>query len=72
MNTNQQQLEHVLDLLCQLADRQITIFLPANEKEQIPYIKKEIIKTLDKIPDYVDPSVIAIQHDNWLFNDYEE
>ena len=72
MNTNQQQLEHVLDLLCQLADRQITIFLPTDEKEQIPYIKKEIIKTLDKIPDYVDPSVIAIQHDNWLFNDYEE
>ena len=72
MNTNQQQLEHVLDLLCQLADRQITIFLPTDEKEQIPYIKKEIIKTLDKIPDYVDPDVIAIQHDNWLFNDYEE
>ena len=72
MNTNQQQLEHVLDLLCQLADRQITIFLPTDKKEQIPYIKKEIIKTLDKIPDYVDPDVIAIQHDNWLFNDYEE
>ena len=65
-------LEIVLDVLCELADRQITVFLPTNQEEQIPYIKKEIIKTLDKIPDYVDPAVIAIQHDNWLFNDYEE
>jgi len=66
------ELEIVLDIVCQLAERELTVFLPTNQKEQIPYIKKEIIKTLDKIPDYVDPAVIAIQHDNWLFNDYEE
>jgi len=71
-NDTLNKLEVVLDVLCELADRQITVFLPTNQKEQIPYIKKEIIKTLDKIPDYVDPAVIAIQHDNWLFNDYEE
>ena len=42
-------LEIVLDVLCELADRQITVFLPTNQKEQIPYIKKEIIKTLEMI-----------------------
>ena len=43
------ELEIVLDVLCELADRQITVFLPANQKEQIPYIKKEIIRTLEMI-----------------------
>ena len=42
-------LEIVLDVLCELADRQITVFLPTNQEEQIPYIKKEIINTLEKI-----------------------
>jgi len=43
------ELEIVLDVLCELADRQITVFLPTNQEEQIPYIKKEIIKTLEMI-----------------------
>ena len=43
------ELEIVLDVLCELADRPITVFLPTNQKEQIPYIKKEIIKTLEMI-----------------------
>ncbi len=43
------ELEIVLDVLCELADRQITVFLPTNQKDQIPYIKKEIIKTLEMI-----------------------
>ena len=42
-------LEIVLDVLCELADRQITVFLPTNQKEQIPYVKQEIIKTLEMI-----------------------
>jgi len=42
-------LEIVLDVLCELADRQITVFLPTNQEEQIPYVKQEIIKTLEMI-----------------------
>ena len=48
-NDTLSRLEIVLDVLCELADRQITVFLPTNEEEQIPYIKKEIIKTLEEI-----------------------
>ena len=48
MNT-QDTLEEILDVLCLIANRQITIFLPENKDEQIPYIKKEIIKTLSRI-----------------------
>ena len=48
-NDTLNKLEVVLDVLCELADRQITVFLPTNQKEQIPYIKKEIIKTLEMI-----------------------
>ena len=47
--TNQQHLELVLDYLCKVADRQITVFLPTNKEEQIPYVKQEIIKTLEEI-----------------------
>ena len=42
-------LEIVLDVLCELADRQITVFLPMNQEDQIPYVKKEIINTLEMI-----------------------
>tara|TARA_Y100001963_G_scaffold71471_1_gene99399 strand:- start:518 stop:676 length:159 start_codon:yes stop_codon:yes gene_type:complete len=51
MNQNEtlSKLEIVLDVLCELADRQITVFLPTNQEEQIPYIKKEIINTLEEI-----------------------
>ena len=48
-NDTLDKLEIVLDVLCELADRPITVFLPTNQKEQIPYIKKEIIKTLEMI-----------------------
>ena len=48
-NDTLNKLEVVLDVLCELADRQITVFLPTNQEEQIPYIKKEIIKTLEMI-----------------------
>ena len=43
------ELEIVLDVLCELAEREITILLPTSQKEQIPYIKKEIVKTLEMI-----------------------
>ena len=45
----QDTLEEILDVLCLIADRQITIFLPENKEEQIPYLKMEIIKTLQRI-----------------------
>ena len=48
-NETLSKLEIVLDVLCELADRQITVFLPTNQEEQIPYIKKEIINTLEEI-----------------------
>ena len=48
-NDTLNKLEIVLDVLCELADRQITVFLPTNQEAQIPYIKKEIIKTLEMI-----------------------
>ena len=48
-NDTLDKLEIVLDVLCELADRQITVFLPTNQEEQIPYIKQEIIKTLEMI-----------------------
>ena len=48
-NDTLSKLEIVLDVLCELADRQITVFLPANKEEQIPYVKQEIIKTLERI-----------------------
>ena len=48
-NETLSKLEIVLDVLCELADRQITVFLPTNKEEQIPYVKQEIINTLEKI-----------------------
>ena len=47
--TNQQHLELVLDYLCKVADRNIFVVLPEKEEEQIPYLKKEILITLEKI-----------------------
>ena len=48
-NETLSKLEIVLYVLCELADRQITVFLPVNKEEQIPYIKQEIINTLERI-----------------------
>ena len=42
-------LEKVLDDLCRLVERDIFIMLPENKDDQIAYIKKEIIKTLEKL-----------------------
>ena len=42
-------LEKILDDLCKLAERDIFVMLPENPDERIPYIKKEIIKTLEKL-----------------------
>ena len=47
--TNQQHLELVLDYLCKVADRNIFVVLPEKEEEQIPYLKKEILTTLEEI-----------------------
>ena len=47
--TNQQHLEFVLDYLCKVADRNIFVVLPEKEEEQIPYLKKEILITLEEI-----------------------
>ena len=44
-----QRLEYVLDLLCQEADRPITVFLPEKYEDQVSYLKKEIIKTVEMI-----------------------
>ena len=44
-----QKLEYVLDLLCQEADRQITVFLPEKYEDQVSYLKKEIIKTAEMV-----------------------
>ena len=42
-------LEEILDDLCILVERQIFVMLPENQDERIPYLKKEIIKTLEKL-----------------------
>jgi len=44
-----QKLEYVLDILCQEADRQITVFLPQKLEDQVPYLKMEITKTLEQL-----------------------
>tara|TARA_B100000900_G_scaffold282969_1_gene242301 strand:+ start:366 stop:536 length:171 start_codon:yes stop_codon:yes gene_type:complete len=45
----QQKLEEVLDSLCRLIGRDIFVVLPEAKAERIPYLKKEIQKTLDMI-----------------------
>tara|TARA_B110000503_G_scaffold137939_1_gene223073 strand:+ start:3544 stop:3720 length:177 start_codon:yes stop_codon:yes gene_type:complete len=45
----QKKLEDILDTLCKLTGRDITVFLPENIEERIPYLKKEIAKTLEKV-----------------------
>ena len=42
-------LEKILDDLCRLVERDIFIMLPENKDDQIAYIKKEIVKTLEKL-----------------------
>ena len=45
----QKKLEDILDTLCKLTGRDITVFLPEIIEERIPYLKKEIAKTLEKV-----------------------
>ena len=45
----QQKLEDILNTLCKLTGRDITVFLPETIEERIPYLKKEIAKTLEKV-----------------------
>ena len=40
-------LEEILDDLCKVAKRDVFIMLPENKDDRIPYIKREIKKTLD-------------------------
>ena len=42
-------LENALDYYCILAKRDIFIMLPEKENERIPYLKKEISITLERI-----------------------
>ena len=42
-------LANILQNLCASTGRDITIFLPTKRSEVIPYLKKEIIKTLELI-----------------------
>ena len=42
-------LEAVLDLLCAMTGRDITIFYPVQKSEIVPYLKKEINKTLELV-----------------------
>ncbi len=47
--TTQEHLEFILNYLCQIAKRDIFIMLPEKENERIPYLKKEISITLERI-----------------------
>ena len=40
-------LERMLNDLCSMTGRNIYVMLPKNKNERIPYIKKEIMKTLE-------------------------
>jgi hypothetical protein len=46
----QQRLEEVLDTLCRIAKRDIFVVLPKDKMERIPYLKQEINKTLEILP----------------------
>ena len=47
--TPQEHLEFILNYLCQIAKRDIFIMRPEKENERIPYLKKEISITLERI-----------------------
>ena len=47
--TKRELLEQALDALCKVAGRDITVFLPEDKAKQIPYLKREIIKTTEAI-----------------------
>ena len=45
----QEKLEVILDELCKMTNRNITVFYPEKKEEIIPYLVTEIKKTLDLI-----------------------
>ena len=45
----QQKLEDMLDNLCKMTNRDIFVILPEPIEERIPYLKKEIAKTLEMV-----------------------
>ena len=47
--TKQELLEEALDALCKATGRDITIILPEDKRQVIPYLKAEILKTAMKI-----------------------
>ena len=47
--TKQELLEEALDALCKATGRDITIFLPEDKRQVIPYLKKEILATAMQI-----------------------
>ena len=42
-------LESILDALCKMTGRDITIFYPTKQSEIVPYLKKEIKTTLELV-----------------------
>ena len=42
-------LEAILDCLCKMTDRNITIFYPKKQSEIVTYLKKEIKTTLELV-----------------------
>ena len=49
MDKTIKKLEAVLEFLCNITNRNITIFYPTKKSEIVPYLKKEINKTLELI-----------------------
>jgi len=49
IKTKQELLEEALDALCKATGRDITVILPEDERQIIPYLKAEIIKTAMKV-----------------------
>ncbi len=49
IDRNQILLENILNALCKETKRDIFVILPKKKNERIPYLKKEIIKTLELI-----------------------
>jgi len=47
--TKRELLEQALDILCKVVGRDITIFLPEDKRQVIPYLKKEILATAMQI-----------------------
>ena len=49
IKTKQELLEEALDALCKATNQDITVILPEDKRQIIPYLKAEIIKTAMKV-----------------------